>query len=37
MSFYNSERFHASHEYQTPDQMYESKFQLTEPELCAVA
>ncbi len=37
MSFYNTERFHASHDYQTPDQMYESKFQIAETELNAVA
>jgi len=37
MGFYNGERFHASHDYQTPDQMYESKFQETETGLCAVA
>ena len=37
MSFYNGERFHASHDYQTPDQMYKSKFQIAETDLCAVA
>ena len=30
MDFYNRERFRASHDYQTPDQMYESKFQEIE-------
>jgi len=37
MCFYNSERFHASHDYQTPDQIYKSKFQLVEIGLCDVA
>jgi len=37
MGFYNRERFHASHDYLTPDQMYESKFQEKETGLCAVA
>jgi len=37
MGFYNRERFHASHDYLTPDQMYESKFQENETGLRAVA
>jgi len=37
MNFYNGERFHAAHDYQTPDQMYASKFQSIETKLCAVA
>lgn len=37
MGFYNSERFHASHDYLTPDQMYESKFQKIEIGLLDVA
>jgi putative transposase len=37
MNFYNGERFHASHDYETPNQMYESKFQKIEIEQCAVA
>jgi putative transposase len=32
MYFYNGERFHASHDYLTPDQVYESKFQETKRE-----
>jgi len=37
MGFYNRERFHASHDYLTPDQMYESKFLEIETGLRAVA
>ncbi|OHD81247.1 MAG: hypothetical protein A3J97_05680 [Spirochaetes bacterium RIFOXYC1_FULL_54_7] len=37
MRFYNAERFHASHDYPTPNQLYESKFQMSEIELCIVA
>jgi len=37
MGFYNGERFHASHDYQTPNQMYGSKFNGIETGLCAVA
>jgi putative transposase len=37
MDFYNRERFHASHDYQTPDQIYANKFQSIETGLCAVA
>jgi len=37
MNFYNGERFHASHDYETPNQMYESKFQKIGIEQCAVA
>lgn len=37
MGFYNNERFHASLEYLTPNQMYERKFQEIEIGLRAVA
>jgi putative transposase len=37
MEFYNGERFHASHDYQTPNEVYESKFQRTEKEIRSVA
>ena len=37
MGFYNGERFHAAHDYLTPDQMYESKFHENESGLRAVA
>jgi len=37
MGFYNRERFHASHDYLTPDQKYESKFLEIETGLRAVA
>jgi len=37
IGFYNRERFHASHDYLTPDQMYESKFQENETGLRTVA
>lgn len=37
MKFYNSERFHASHDYQTPDQIYYGKFQGIEDILHSVA
>ena len=37
MDFYNGERFHASHDYQTPDEVYASKFQPTEDKICSVA
>ena len=37
MGFYNGDRFHASHDYQTPNQMYGSKFQEIETGLCDVA
>jgi len=37
MEFYNGERFHASHDYQTPNEVYESKFQRTEKEIHSVA
>jgi putative transposase len=36
MGFYNRERFHASHDYLTPDQMYANKFQSIKTGLCAV-
>lgn len=36
MNFYNGERFHASHDYQAPDQTYESRFQIAETVLRAV-
>ena len=37
MGFYNNDRYHASLEYLTPNQMYESKFQEIEIGLRAVA
>jgi len=37
MDFYNGERFHQSHDYLTPDEVYESKFQRNEKQLCSVA
>lgn len=37
MEFYNEERFHQSHGYQTPDEIYASKFQRTEEEFRSAA
>jgi putative transposase len=37
VEFYNGKRFHASHDYQTPNEVYLSKFQITAPILCDVA
>jgi len=37
MQFYNGERFHSSHDYQTPDVVYSGKFQVAAEELRIVA
>jgi putative transposase len=37
MQFYNGERFHSSHDYQTPDVVYASKFPVAEDDLRIVA
>jgi putative transposase len=37
MDFYNGERFHQSHDYQTPDDVYTKIFQGKETEICSVA
>lgn len=37
MAFYNGERFHASHDYQTPDEIYASKFLERGMDLISVA
>ena len=36
MAFYNGERFHESHDYQTPDEIYASRFKAMETASCSV-